>query len=738
MTSTGPDRAYRLLLDALGPSPSMVRLRFFSSVAGDGLPNLSPDARRAMQFAIAAEAVQKDGVTVLPFLQRDPALVRRAKSLSGATDLALSGSLSSIAYTDLSKEKLEPHEVVLLVIKYLAQRRFHDAIDLHNAFNDKLPLADAAWYLCSALIAHQAGDQWSCVGRIGKAVETLLSQKEGIWSSNFWTTLDVIGADDAVFNSFIAEQVADKALPLVPYDAALIIIGIAQNAASKAVTIPTEPIERIAHAVELAIANSEVIASIPASICEKALLAVQKLLRPVAAAYRKDLDNLETEDLPTKKTGSAELDRWVNATMRLARTQKSWAQLAFTRGDTYAALQAWNSAAVLEAQIIDEYSTDGKKSDPVFADIYEIASTADLISMKSAMAVSLGAAEPARRNLMSRVDTDPIRRNHGGSSPFCISLERASVIYGDREGSVFWYVKTLEKKLLADGLNVHPRFHYGSVKERMVATSSEAEALISATPSKRTMSSSGTSVLLGGVANYYHWTLEYLPRLLTLQRLIGPEKFSNVRFLVNSNPTSWQLMMLQRANVPLEALVHVPGGFEVTCSRLIVPSIPNASDSIGYLRQVMDIGPRGPTGRRIYVSRLDVHPDRRRIADEEQVAEAFEMAGYEIIIPTEVSFDAQIDAFSQADVIVGAHGAALTNLAYAAPEALVVEITNTQNHNYDFFKEITDVLGIRHLRYRGHSERDTVDAENAAAVIDMDQLLKFIDAKIESAEAPNQ
>lgn len=738
MTTSGPDRTYKLALDAVGSSPSMVRLRFFSGVAADGFSNLSPRAREAMQLAVAAEAARKDELNLLPFATRDPLLARRAVSLCGARELTLSGNLARITYTDLPKTELKSHEVILLVVKYLAQRRIAEAIDLHNSFADKLPLPDPSWHLCSALVALRVGDYWNCATRIGRAIEMMLELRSGLWSSGFWTTLDLIGFDDGNFNSIIAEQIADKALARFPTDAATAIIGIAISTLPSLSSLPSDAIERIAYAVELALLEKDLLPAVPASLFERGLSAVQAMLSHLVKTYEKGMlvaAELAIAEDDAPRRSSPEQERWVDAAQRLARVQKSHAQLSFSRGDTDKALSIWNSAAILEAEVETRCSPKGVVTTPALAGVYEIASVMDLFSMESASSLSTGESEPPRQNLMSRVDTDAIRSNHGGSSSYCVQVERASVIYGDREGSIFWYVKTSDRKLLADGLNVHPRFHFGSGRERMVSLSPSGEALVSATSPARVMTVPGISVLLGGVANYYHWTLEYLPRILSLQRLLGPERFEDVRFLLNAGPTSWQLTMLQRAGVPLEALVQVPGGSEVICPQLIVPSIPNADESIAYLRQVMDIAPRAPTGRRLYVSRLDVHPDRRRIADEERLAEALEMAGYEIIVPTEISFDAQIEAFSQADVILGAHGAALTNLIYADPSALVVEITNSHNHHYDFFKEITDSLGIQHLRYRGHTERETIDAENAAAVIDPDQLISFIDARLQNSEA---
>jgi capsular polysaccharide biosynthesis protein len=57
----------------------------------------------------------------------------------------------------------------------------------------------------------------------------------------------------------------------------------------------------------------------------------------------------------------------------------------------------------------------------------------------------------------------------------------------------------------------------------------------------------------------------------------------------------------------------------------------------------------------------------------------------------------QIRTFSRARVIVAAHGAALSNLMFAPPHAIVVEITNTRIVHMGDFRMIAEQMGQRYF-----------------------------------------
>ena len=76
-------------------------------------------------------------------------------------------------------------------------------------------------------------------------------------------------------------------------------------------------------------------------------------------------------------------------------------------------------------------------------------------------------------------------------------------------------------------------------------------------------------------------------------------------------------------------------------------------------------------GKRLYVGRLDAL--HRRVVNETEVARELEKEGFINVVSSRLSFAEQVQLFSDAEVIVGIHGAGLANLLFAPPGAIVVE-----------------------------------------------------------------
>ena len=76
--------------------------------------------------------------------------------------------------------------------------------------------------------------------------------------------------------------------------------------------------------------------------------------------------------------------------------------------------------------------------------------------------------------------------------------------------------------------------------------------------------------------------------------------------------------------------------------------------------------------RLLYVTRRDARS--RRIVNEEQIVKLLRRLGFEIVCPGELSFSEQIRLFAQARVIIGPHGAGLTNTVFAPQNATLIEL----------------------------------------------------------------
>jgi capsular polysaccharide biosynthesis protein len=62
------------------------------------------------------------------------------------------------------------------------------------------------------------------------------------------------------------------------------------------------------------------------------------------------------------------------------------------------------------------------------------------------------------------------------------------------------------------------------------------------------------------------------------------------------------------------------------------------------------------------------------MSNEEEIEAALARLGFAIVYPQDLTFDQQVEIFSRARVVVGQHGAGLTNAAFASPGCLVIDV----------------------------------------------------------------
>jgi capsular polysaccharide biosynthesis protein len=112
---------------------------------------------------------------------------------------------------------------------------------------------------------------------------------------------------------------------------------------------------------------------------------------------------------------------------------------------------------------------------------------------------------------------------------------------------------------------------------------------------------------------------------------------------------------------------------------LVVPGVPDAhlrtpSWIVRFLRnRLLPASARRAPGRRIYITRGEKRGNRI-VINEAEVIGALSELGFTVIDPGAMPVAEQIRTFAEADWIVGPHGGALTNLAFASPGASVVEL----------------------------------------------------------------
>lgn len=101
--------------------------------------------------------------------------------------------------------------------------------------------------------------------------------------------------------------------------------------------------------------------------------------------------------------------------------------------------------------------------------------------------------------------------------------------------------------------------------------------------------------------------------------------------------------------------------------------------------------------RRLFVSRADA--GHNVAVNEAEILEVLEPLGFERIVATGLSFAAQVRLFAEAEVVIGAVGAALCNLVFCAADTTVLLLTSERRSGH-WYWDLCCLSGLRcHLLY---------------------------------------
>ncbi|MEI9919954.1 MAG: glycosyltransferase family 61 protein [Bacteroidota bacterium] len=195
--------------------------------------------------------------------------------------------------------------------------------------------------------------------------------------------------------------------------------------------------------------------------------------------------------------------------------------------------------------------------------------------------------------------------------------------------------------------------------------------------------------------NYYHWLVESLTKILSVRR-----PFSEFTILVPSSfsKSGFHESSMKLLNLRYEYFDDIS---EIAyCSKLYLPLNVAITSTANppYIRKLRDLFIATVTAtsapERIYISRRLAA--KRKISNEAAVIEILERHRFRIVDCEKLSFVEQRDMASNANVLIGLHGAGLTNMLFMGEGKLLFELRRENEENF-CFENLADAL---HLKYR--------------------------------------
>ncbi len=199
-----------------------------------------------------------------------------------------------------------------------------------------------------------------------------------------------------------------------------------------------------------------------------------------------------------------------------------------------------------------------------------------------------------------------------------------------------------------------------------------------------------------GSNNYFHWTLDSLPRLSLLRGMTDEID----GYYIDSR-SRFHLEWLDILEIPKDKIITASPEHHIEATELIVPSFAGVAglpspDGLDFVRSFLPSKPNNR--RRIYISRSGAR--RRKILNEKELLPILQRNGFETIQPGSMTVAEQMETFSSADVVVSPHGAELTNIAYCAPETKIIELFSPYYIN-PCFKNLAALCKLQHTALIG-------------------------------------
>lgn len=173
-------------------------------------------------------------------------------------------------------------------------------------------------------------------------------------------------------------------------------------------------------------------------------------------------------------------------------------------------------------------------------------------------------------------------------------------------------------------------------------------------------------------AGYFHWLFDVLPRYALLEA-IAPE----LDWLYIDQAQEFQRRSWARLGVKTK-IIDASMYKDIHAADIFIPTAPSTSGVVpswvcNWLRT--RLGTQARTARRslrLYVSRSIA--GNGTISNEEAVRACVAQHGFTTLHSEHLSMEDQIDLFAQAEVVLGPHGAGLSNVIFANPKCVVVEL----------------------------------------------------------------
>ena len=238
-------------------------------------------------------------------------------------------------------------------------------------------------------------------------------------------------------------------------------------------------------------------------------------------------------------------------------------------------------------------------------------------------------------------------------------------------------------------------------------------------------------LFIGGdlFGNYYHWILDFLPRLRVAAHRLA-HLADAPRIAVTADRPAFADDLIRLAGVDPRRVLPIPPDRATRFRRAFV--ISNFTQygilqpqGLNLVRSLLPPPPE-PGSALLYVTRRDAR--YRRVLNEPEVEAELARLGFRTVVPSDLTLQEQMALFSGARLVVGPHGAGLTNLVWTPAGCALLE-TKPHATALQQFERLAAALGRPYVALTAEP-RDTASpgGHNSDYRVDVGRLSEAIAA----------
>ena len=226
-----------------------------------------------------------------------------------------------------------------------------------------------------------------------------------------------------------------------------------------------------------------------------------------------------------------------------------------------------------------------------------------------------------------------------------------------------------------------------------------------------------------GNNNYFHWMFDILPRLIILEKYYN---LNDINFFYCPQIKPWQLSTLSIFNIGADKLINSNLHRHIQADKILAVSHPWYSKGL-ILNEAKNLprwiineinlkfekyGKKFKCNDKIFIDRRESKYNHCQIINDEEIKTYLRKKGFTVYRVGELNFFEQIYLFQNAKIIIGAHGAAFTNLIFCKEDTKVLDII-PENHPNTVDETIAKIknLNFRFIKTKELTQKEKVNGD---------------------------